>query len=208
MPTHFVTAILAAVTLLPLLPAQTARNATDPDRKATSAFVSLPDSPPLAGVTISYTPPVWRDSYDGMLGQLAGNYTRLGKGWWTTLDTIGAIELGGKTLEAGSYYLGLAVDRDGAFSLLVFDSKQTMKKGLLPGSTPLYRGDAKADLAVPMTFQKGALAQTVAVMEIEVRADEKNPSTGQLSIRWGKHQLTAAVKFVLATAEAPKDADK
>jgi len=78
-----------------------------------------------------------------MLEKLQGsNYSRLGKNWWITFDTVGTLEIGGTKIDAGSYYLGLAVGKDGAFSLLVFDSQHAMKSGLLPYSTALYTGAA------------------------------------------------------------------
>ena len=204
---HFLAATLAALTFVPALQAQEVSGGPDPDRKASTLFVST-DSKPLAGVAISYTPPNWQDSYDGMWEQLnSGLYMRLGKGWWTTLDTVGTLEIGGTKIEAGSYYLGLAVGKDGAFSLLIFDSKQAMRAGLLPWTTALYRGDAKAETRAPLTLAKNSLKDVVVKMEIEITADKKDPATGRFSIRWGKHELSAPVKFHLAGAKdatAPK----
>lgn len=203
---QFLAAALAALTFIATLPAQRVSGGPDPDRRASSVFVAS-DSGALAAASISYTAPTWRDSYDGMLAQLkAANYTMLGKNWWTTLDTIGALEIGGTRIEAGSYYLGLAVGKDGAFSLLVFDSQRAMKARLLPATTALYTGEAKADIKAPLTFAKDSLASVVGKMEIEITADPKDPATGKLSIRWGKHELSAPVKFHLAGAKdtAPK----
>ena len=35
-------------------------------------------------------------------------------------------------------------------------------------------------------------------MVIEITGDKKDPTTGKLSLRWGKHELSAPVKFHLA----------
>jgi hypothetical protein len=197
------TATLAALTFLPALQAQKVAGGPDPDRRASNVFVFTDDFETLAGASISYSQPSWQDSYEGMLDGIKGsNYTRLGKNWWTTFDTVGALLIGGTKIEAGSYYLGLAVDKDGAFSLLVFDSKQAMKTGLLPFSTSLFKGEVKAEIKAPLTFAKGSLKDAVVKMEIEITADPKDPATGRFSIRWGKHELSAPVKFTLAT---PKD---
>ena len=205
---HFLAATLATLTFLPALHAQQVFGGPDPDRRASTVVVSTESFGVLAAASISYSPATWQDSYDGMLETLEGsNYTRLGKGWWTTFDTVGTLEIGGAKIEAGSYYLGLAVGKDGAFSLLVFDSKQAMKAGLLPGTTALYRGDAKAEAAAPLTYAKNSLKERVVKMEIEITADTKDPATGKFSIRWGKHELSAPVKFHLAAAKdvaAPK----
>ena len=53
-----------------------------------------------------------------------------------------------------SYSLGLVVGKDGAFSLLVFDSRQAMKNGLFAFTSALYRGEFKADIVAPMTFAR------------------------------------------------------
>lgn len=194
-------ATLAALTIVPALQAQQVIGGPDPDRKASTVFVFTDSFEALAGVSISYSQPTWQDSYNGMLEQLEGNYTRLGKNWWTTFDTVGALEIGGTKIEAGSYYLGLAVGKDSAFSLLIFDSKRAMKAGLLPFSTALFTGEAKAETKAPLTFAKDSLEEVAVKMEIEIAADTKDPTTGKFSIRWGRHELSAPVKFHLAGAE-------
>jgi hypothetical protein len=199
---HVLSAILAAATFVPARQALQVSGGPDSDRKVSTVFVSTTDGPVLAGASVSYGRAEWRDSYEGMLEQLReGPYTRLGKGWWTTFDTVGALEIGGTKIDAGSYYLGLAVDKDGAFRLLLFDSKQAMKSGLLPFTTALYRGDAKAEFTAPLTFAKNSLKEAAARMEIEITADKNDPATGRLSIRWGRHEASAPVKFHIAGAK-------
>ena len=200
-------AIFATLLFVPALQAQKVSGGLDPDRKASTVYVMTDTSEALAGVSISYSQPTWQDSYTGMLDSLRGTYSRLGKQWWTTFDTVGALEIGGVKVAPGSYYLGLAVAKDGSFSLLVFDSKQAMKAGLLPYSSALYRGEVKAEIQAPLTFAKDSLKEVVAKMEIEITADKKDPAMGKFSIRWGKHELSAPVTFHLAVAKdvaAPK----
>ncbi len=192
-------AIVAVLALVPTLTAQRVDGGADPDRRSSTVAVSSEEAGVLAAVSISYSSPAWQDSHDGMLEQLKGsNYTRLGKGWWTTFDTVGRIEIGGQAIEAGSYYLGLAVAKDGAWSLLLFDSGQAMKRRLLPGTTALYTGEARAELRAPMTLGKEPLAEVVTRLEIEIRADKGDVTAGRLSIRWGRHELSAPVRFHLA----------
>jgi hypothetical protein len=200
---RFLAVSLAAVMSVQVLQAKQVGGGPDPDRNASTAVVSSDRIGALAAVSISYTPPKWRDEYDAALEQLEGNYMRLGKGWWTTFDTIGTLEIGGTKIEAGSYYLGLVGGKDGAFSLLLFDSKQAMKARLLPGTTALYTGEAKAEIKTPLTLAKNSLKEVVVAMEIEIAADKQDPATGKFSIRWGKHELSAPVRFHLA---GPKDA--
>lgn len=198
----FAVVLVTLVTFAPLR-AQQVSNGQVADRKATQVTVLADDSAVLAAVSIGYGASPWRASYGSMLAQLKGsNYSRLGAGWWTTLDTIGPIEIGRTRIEAGSYYLGLRVDRDGAFHLLLFDSKRTMQQRLLPASTPLYTGAAKADLAAPLAFVENARKGAAAQLAIEITADQKHPTQGTLTIRWGPHEATAPVKFELGAGVA------
>jgi Protein of unknown function (DUF2911) len=198
---YFLAATLAAVTFVTALQAQQVSGGPDLERKASTVFVFTDSFETLAGVSISYSQPSWQDSYNDMLEKLQGNYTRLGKNWWTTFDTVGTLEIGGTKIDPGSYYLGLAVGKDAAFSLLIFDSKQAMKAGLLPFSSALYRGEAKAETKAPLTLAKDSLKEVVVKMEIEITVDESDRATGKFSIRWGKHELSAPVKFHFAKAK-------
>jgi hypothetical protein len=69
---------------------------------------------------------------------------------------------------------------------------------LLPFNTALYRGEVEAEAKAPLAFARDSLEEAVVKMEIEIAADEKDPATGKLSIRWGKHELSAPVEFHLA----------
>lgn len=76
-----------------------------------------------------------------------------------------------------------------------------MKGGLLPFTTALYTCEARPQIKAPLTLAKASLKDVVVKMEIEIAADEKDPTTGRLSIRWGKHELSAPVKFHLAAKD-------
>lgn len=188
------------------LPSQQVRGGADTERQTSTVHIASDITGTLAAVSIGYTAPTWRDGYDDMMQKLQGsNYTRLGNGWWTSFDTIGPLQIGDIRVEAGSYYLGLSVAADGTFSLLLFDSKATMKARLLPATTALYTGEARPDVRIPMNLAKDSLPEPATKMQIEITAGAKNPSTGKLSIRWGKHELSAPVEFRLGDAkDTPK----
>lgn len=179
----------------------------DTDRRVATCFVADDEGITLAGVAIGYTTLPWREEYEATLQHLQmANYMRLGRGWWTTLDTIGAIEIAGTKVDPGSYCVGLAVAADGAFSLLLFDSRKTMAARLLPFTTALYTGAAKPDVRIPLTFAKDKSSDAVN-LEIALAADAKHPSRGTFVIRWGKHELSAPVAFELVRprpADSPK----
>jgi hypothetical protein len=190
--------MLAVLALLPAIRAQRVEVAVDPERRAAVLFVFEEQGVPKVAVSIAYTPAVWRDGYDEMLANPTGRYQRLGKGWWTTFDTIAPMEIGGTRVEAGSYYLGLRIGDDGSFRLQLFASAEAMKAGLMPWTTALYRGEVEAQYRVPMTLAKDSLKQAAVEFEIAITADAKDATRGALALRWGKHELSAPVRFLPA----------
>lgn len=200
---------LIAVTAAFPLTAQQANGVPEPGRKEVTLVVASKTGEPEAAVAIGYGQPVWRESHDGELRALpGGNYTRLGIGWWTTLDTIGPLDIGGVRVEAGSYFLGLVVAPDGAFSLLVFDSGQAMKARALPASSALYRGEVKAAVRAPLSFAPGSLVTSVPRLEIGITNVPADPTSCRLSIRWGKHELSAPVTLHRLEPARPSDRAK
>lgn len=196
-------ASLLSVLLPPTLaPAQHVTGGPDLDRTATTVVVTSDSGQTLAAVSISYGQSTWRAHFERQLDAVKGtNYGQLGKGWWTTFDTVGPVDFGGVRIEAGSYYLGIRFAADGAMSLLFFDSKQVMKDALLPAHTSLYTGEKKPVVAVPMTFAHSAEKDVAAKLAIAITADEKDPSKGRLVMRWGPFEATAAVGFDFAGAK-------
>lgn len=174
------------------------------ERRGSTLVVSSPEEGLRAAVAVGYAPAVWRDAYDAQLGQLEGAYTRLGTGWWTTFDTASAIELGGVRIAPGSYFLALRGGPGAAFSLLLFDGTKAMQAHLLPATTALYRGDAKPEYTVPMTFARGTLAAAAARLEIELTGSAADRTSARLSIRWGKHELSAPLTLRLLDVAGTK----
>ena len=205
--------ILASAFLLfaltTLAPAQRVSAGPDPDRTATTVSISAEDHTLLAAASISYGKATWRESFEPQMDSVKGSsYCQLGKGWWTTFDTVSTVDIGGVKVEAGSYYLGVRFAEDGAMSLLVFDARQAMKDGLLPRTTALYTGEKKPVAVVPMAFARSAGKDVAAKLGIEFTADEKDPSKGKLVMRWGPFEATAAVGFQFVGAKGEGEAKK
>jgi len=190
---RLLTAAFAALCCTLPTTAQKVFGGPDPDRKSSTVFVFDDDFHAHAGASISYSAPKWDDKYNAMLPTLKGKNARLGKNWWTSLDTIGTLDIGGTKIEAGNYFLGLHVDQDGNFFLLLLDAKKAMKNAVLPFPAEAMQADAKA----PLTLAKDSLKESVEKMEIEISADKADPATGKFAIRWGKHELSAKIKLTL-----------
>lgn len=186
-------AVLSAVLLVPAVLAQNVQvfNELDAERKSTSVLLLDPSFAPHGGASIDYSAPTWKAEYEAMLDTLKGKDARLGMNWWTTFSTMSACEISGVKLEAGSYFLGLRCDKDGNFHLLVLNAADNLKAKAAPWMPATWKGG----VACKMTLAKGSLKETVAKLQIELIADTKQPSAGKLTIRWGKHELTAPVTF-------------
>jgi hypothetical protein len=200
-----VAAAFAAAITSPFLAAQApqAFSFMDTDRKASVMLAFVGQEAVVAGAAINFTSPVWKDSNNALIDKLKGQNVRLGKNWWTTLDTISPLEIGGAKIAPGAYYLGLHCDKDGKFSLLVIDAGKAMKNGWVPFDSEPW----KADVTAPLTLAKDSLKDTVEKMEIELATEKTDPTTGKFSVRWGKHELSAPVKVTMAgkTQEAAGD---
>src|SRR5690606_8160752 len=110
-----VTTILLSLATVVTLAEPQGADGPDAGRKASTVLVQSATFATEAAVSIGFSQPAWRDSYDDMLPELTGRYLRLGNGWWSTLDTIGTIEIGGVRVAPGSYFLGLTRAADGTF---------------------------------------------------------------------------------------------
>ncbi len=194
LPTLLTTLLLTTTALAQKVRAY---NGQDPDRKSTSALLLDETFTPHAGVAIDYSAPTWKAEYNGMLDKLKGTDTRLGKNFWTTFGTMTDCELGGTRIAAGSYFLALRCDKDGNFHLLVLDQAANLKAKAAPWMPDTWKGG----IACKMTLAKDSLEEVAAQMQIEVAMTEQDPGSGKLSIRWGKHELSAPLKLDLGQAK-------
>lgn len=142
------------------------------------------------GLAIQYGQGEWKDEYDDKLDQLKGKRARLGKDWWTTLDTSLKLDFGGVIVPPGSYFLGLQCDQDGKFALALLDAN----KALAASAMPFLESAWKIDLSVPMALEKGVLKQTVQRLTIALEPGKDDQTRITLAITWGRHRLSATCK--------------
>lgn len=199
-------AALAAAAFLALpAPAQLqVFGGTDTERTQCSIFIadnSGGDFVFKAAVAVGYSAPLWKDSYDAQLEspEFKNKNHRLGKNWWTTFDTSVALDVAGAKIAPGTYYLGIHLDQAGKFHLLVLDAKTALTEGWSPADGTAWKPHAK----VPMALAKNSLKEKAEKLQIEITADKQKPTTGRFSIRWGMHELSAPVTYLIA---GPKDA--
>jgi len=140
---------------------------------------------------IDYGRPVWRKEYDdtGNFDKITkGKVYRLGSNFWTTLDSDMPLTIAGKSIPAGSWYLGLHRSDDGATWSLVFIDPAKARAAHIDASeierapiaykaamTVEQASESKEKLTIDLIFQKGNLKDVT------------------LRIGWGKMQLSAPV---------------
>ena len=140
---------------------------------------------------IDYGRPVWRKEYDDTANFdkiTKGKVYRLGSNFWTTLDTDMPLTIAGKSIPAGSWYLGLHRSEDGATWSLVFIDPAKARAAHIDASeierapiayktamTVEQPSDSKEKLTIDLIFQKGNLKDVT------------------LRIGWGKMQLSAPI---------------
>ena len=147
-----------------------------------------------AGITIVHGQPNWKDEYTGMLGMLKGKTHRLGKDLWTTLMTSTTIELGGVTIAAGCYCVGLHCDKNGKFALAMIGATSAMQRGLMP----FGRQEWQPAILAPITLEKNVSEKVAKKMVISLAADAERKDRGSLSISWGPHRLSAPLKISIS----------
>ncbi len=190
--TSLVAAVASVLFIAPALDAQIqVFGGPDEDRRSSTAVLFGANM--MAGVSIDYSAPEWRDEYDAQFDALKGKNLRLGKNWWVSLDTSVALDVAGTKVEAGSYFLGLHCADDGTFSLMIFPARKAMKNGMMPFAPEQWKGGSMATLKL----NKNGLAETARKMVIAIEVDKKTPENGKLTIHWGKHELVADVKLDL-----------
>ena len=136
---------------------------------------------------IEYGKPAWKSEYDQDFAKLThGKRLRLGKDWWTTLNTYCALTFDKVEIKAGEYFLALDCSEKGDWSLIALDPEPLRKSKMDAFSTSSTKGGSR----IPMVYE--VTKDEVKELSIQFLADEKKPRDQTLEIRFGKHRLTAA----------------
>jgi len=141
---------------------------------------------------IDYGRPVWRKEYEDTANfdkMTKGKVYRLGSNFWTTLDTDMPLTIAGKTVPAGSWYLGLHRSEDGATWSLVFIDPAKARAAHVDASE-IER--APIALKAPMTVEQAA--ESKDKLTIDLAFQKGNLKDVTLKIAWGKMQLTAPIQ--------------
>ncbi len=145
----------------------------------------------LAGeYAIEYGKPEWKSEYDSQFEKLTrGQRLRLGRDWWTTLNTFCVLKFGEKSeLKPGEYFLALDCSDKGEWSLVALDPEPLRKSKFDAFGSSQTKGGTKIPL------QYATTSDSVKELTIQFVADPQSTKQQTLEIRFGKHRLTALVK--------------
>jgi hypothetical protein len=146
--------------------------------------------------SIDYGRPVWKKDYDDPAkfdGMTKGKVWRMGSNHWTTLDTSLPLKISGRSVPAGSYYLGLKRSADGGRWSLAFIDPATVRKARLDAfdvRKALVRFDA------PMSVAKSAA--TADKLTITLSYPKEDIKHVSMKLAWGNFVLTAPIEVALA----------
>ena len=125
---------LGALLLIPFIPAHAQQSKPaivaeggQPDERASARVLYWNEVKNGAAgqLAINYGRPLWKKDYEDAKkfdGMTEGKTWRMGSNFWTDLDTSLPLQISGKNVPAGHYYLGLHRSQDGSkwsFALLI-----------------------------------------------------------------------------------------
>jgi hypothetical protein len=163
---------------------QTEKPAIQDEPRAMARVVYFGGNGIAAEYKIEYGKPAWKDEFDK---QLKGR-VRLGRDYWTTLDTWNGLSIGDKDVKAGEYFLALECSDKKEWSLVLLDPEPLRKQKF----DAFGSAQTKGGQLVPMKYEE--TKDAAESLSIKFVGDAKDPKLQTLEIRFGKHRLSTAVK--------------
>lgn len=149
------------------------------------------------GFALNYNRVLWKEDYAKQLETiLRGKTWRLGKHFWTTLDSNLPLEMAGVEVKPGYYYLGLQRSEDGSrWNLALIDSQAARQARL----DAFNISEAKVVYAIPLSFSRAEEKAEHLSVFFEVPGSEQGVAQGietevVLHIAFGPYQMTAPLK--------------
>ena len=138
-------------------------------------------------VCLEYGDPEWRKEYEERFDELTkGRRWRLGKDFWTTLDTDVPLRFGATRIAPGYYFLLLARSEEDRWSLVFADPAPIRGRRL----DAFQAGEVPGGTEVTMTRRKAA--ESERRLTIRFITETTSPTRGTLEIRFGPHVLTTS----------------
>ena len=144
---------------------------------------------------IDYGRPEWKKEYEDKAkfdGMTKGKVWRMGKDFWTTLDTSLPLKISGKSVAPGYYYLGLRRSADGAQWSLAFIDPARARAAHLDGS-----GVEKAKVEFDVPVKVDRTTKSASKLLITLPHEETTPTQVTFKLVWGNLAVTAPIEATL-----------
>ena len=154
-------------------------------------FWDAGENAPVGEFVIAYGLPKWKAEYTatGAFDKMTqGQVWRLGKNFWTVLDTNLPLRVGGVEVEPGSYYLGVTRSNDGNDWHLCFIDPASAREKRLDAS---QIGMAEIAFKAPLRFSENKTTQETLDLTLEKSESKINRAT--LTIAWGTYLLQTPI---------------
>jgi hypothetical protein len=145
-------------------------------------------------ISIEYGMPDWKPEYDGLFTQTPnGKRWRLGSNYWTNLSSTLPLEVAGKKVKAGYYYLVLERTSEKLWSLIVLEPSEVTLRQMDPYHVNL-RDSGPGAVSIPLEHRQDE--QISNKLEITLKLKDENPKQMAIHIRFGKHHFTTPLLAV------------
>ena len=165
-----------------------------PDERASTRLLYETDRA-IGEFAVDYGRPAWKKEYEDPATfdkMTRGKVWRLGKDFWTTLDTSLPLRIAGREVLVGYYYLGLHRSEDGTtWSLAFLDSNQIRSARLDAFEI------ARAPIAFKVPMKLEEATESVDKLTVLLSYDKQKVTSATLRIAWGKLLLIAPVQVQL-----------
>jgi DUF2911 family protein len=165
-----------------------------PDERASTRMLYETDRA-IGEFAIDYGRPAWKKEYEDPATfdkMTRGKVWRLGKDFWTTLDTSLPLRIAGRELSIGYYYLGLHRSEDGATWSLAFLDPVEIRSSKLDA---FEINKAPIAFKVPVKLEKGV--EMVDKLTLLLSHQKQNVNSVTLKVVWGSLHLSAPIEVLL-----------
>jgi hypothetical protein len=145
---------------------------------------------------IDYGRPEWKKEYEDQVkfdAMTKGKVWRMGKNFWTILDSALPLKISGKSVPPGYYYLGLRRSADGSQWSLAFLDPVKLRAARSDG---FIINKAKVEFEVPVKVEPSKDIATK--LTIALAYPEKDATHVTFKLAWGNFVATAPIEVSLA----------
>jgi tetratricopeptide (TPR) repeat protein len=167
---------------------------SQPGERKASRAVWFGGNGSFGQVAVSWGPIVWKTQYSEVAKskKMENRRWRLGRDFWTTLDSNIPITIGDTAVPAGYYYLTLEKKSGGEFVLALLDPSAVKKTKLDAFLAHQSTG------GIEVVLKHETVAEPASKLDLSVSVDQAEPTKGVFTIRFGPHKLSAPIAYQLA----------